>query len=66
MGRLLKTVPLEEQWKELVMFRPEAVETHDSSLSLQLFEGESYANRSTFILCSPAAQELRSVCRNYK
>ena len=33
--------------------------------SLQLF-GESYANTSTFILCSPAAQEPRSVCRNYK
>lgn len=34
--------------------------------SLQLLEGESYANTSTFTLCSPVAQEPRSVCRNYK
>lgn len=47
------------------MFRLEGGGTHDSYLSPTIGR-RAVGKQSTFILCSPAAQELRSVCRNYK
>lgn len=56
---------LEEQWKEPVMFRPEGGETAVIVIFSPTMK-ECHMQIEGHLLCSLAAGELRSVCRNYK